>query len=284
VLTHRVILPWTTPSTVSKVVHYRGRTRSRRDPDSGERDPARVVALTDAVIAIAVTLLVLDIRAPEDTRHLLHGLAALWPSYLSYVITFMLIGQVWANHHVMFDHIRHADRLVLFLNTVLLMDIALLPFAARVLANSFRDGQGERTAVVVHGLAFELAAVLFNLIWWHARRDRRLLASTIDAAGVRAIARRFLLALAWIGVGTLLGALLPPLGVIVIAAFVVFYWLPISGEMGRARQNPAPVGGKPPGRHTGYPPGPGGPEEAGVDGDGPGRPARRYSNVGWPES
>src|SRR6185437_3611907 len=151
---------------------------------------------------------------------------------------------------------------------------------ARVLANSFRDGQGERTAVVVHGLAFELAAVLFNLIWWHARRDGRLLASTIDAAGVRAIARRFLLALAWIGVGTLLGALLPPLGVIVIAAFVVFYWLPISGEMGRARPNPAPVGaGKPPGRHTGYPVGPGGPEEAGVDGDGPGRPARRYSNV-----
>jgi len=253
-----------------------------------------VVALTDAVIAIAVTLLVLDIRAPQDTRHLLHGLAALWPSYLSYVITFMLIGQVWANHHVMFDHIRHADRLVLFLNTVLLMDIALLPFAARVLANSFRDGQGERTAVVVHGLAFELAAVLFNLIWWHARRDGRLLASTIDAAGVRAIARRFLLALAWIGVGTLLGALLPPLGVIVIAAFVVFYWLPISGEIGRARPRAAPAGaGEPPGRPAGHQPAPdgpsgssesSGPDEAGADGDGPGRPARRYSNVGWPES
>jgi uncharacterized membrane protein len=61
---------------------------------------------------------------------------------VSYVITFMLVGQVWANHHVLFDHIRHADRLVLFLNTVLLMDIALLPFAAAVLANTFRDGQG----------------------------------------------------------------------------------------------------------------------------------------------
>jgi hypothetical protein len=116
--------------------------RSRREPDPGERDPARVVAFSDAVIAIAVTLLVLEIRPPQDTRHLLHGLAALWPSYVSYVITFMLIGQVWANHHVMFDHIRHADRLVLFLNTVLLMDIAFLPFAAAVLAHSFRDGRG----------------------------------------------------------------------------------------------------------------------------------------------
>jgi hypothetical protein len=144
----------------------------------------------------------------------------------------MLIGQVWANHHVMFDHIRHADRLVLFLNTVLLMDIAFLPFAAAVLASSFRDGQGERTAVVLHGIAFELAAALFNVIWWHARHDHRLLASTIDPAGVRAISRRFQLALAWLGAGTLLGALLPTLGAGVIAAFIVYYWLPISGEIG----------------------------------------------------
>jgi hypothetical protein len=107
-----------------------------------ERDPVRLVFFSDAVFAIAVTLLVLEIRPPEDTRHLLHGLAALWPSYLSYAITFLLIGQVWANHHVMFDHIRSADRMVLFLNTLLLMDIAFLPFAAAVLADAFRTGHG----------------------------------------------------------------------------------------------------------------------------------------------
>ena len=83
---------------------------------------------------------------------------------------FMLIGQVWANHHVMFDHIRHADRLVLFLNAVLLMDIAFLPFAAAVLANSFRDGQGERIAVVLHLIAFGLAAALFSA--WFTQLER----------------------------------------------------------------------------------------------------------------
>jgi uncharacterized membrane protein len=72
---------------------------------------------------------------------MLHGLATLWPSYLSYVLTFMLIGQIWVNHHVMFDHIRSVDRVLLFLNTVLLMDIAFLPFAAAVLAQAFRAGQ-----------------------------------------------------------------------------------------------------------------------------------------------
>ncbi|MEV1334004.1 TMEM175 family protein [Micromonospora costi] len=205
-------------------------------PFGAERDPARVVAFSDAVIAIAVTLLVLEIR-PPDTGHLLHGLVTLWPSYLAYGITFLLIGQVWANHHVMFDHIRRADRMVLFLNTVLLMDIAFLPFAAAVLADAFRHGQGERVAVVLHGLTFEVAAVLFNLIWRHASRDRRLLVSTIDPAGVRAIGRRFRLALTWIATGTVLGALLPALGVVVIAAFIPYYWLPVRGE--NARRRPA---------------------------------------------
>jgi uncharacterized membrane protein len=201
-----------------------------------ERDPARVVSFSDAVIAIAVTLLVLEIRPPQDTRHLLSGLATLWPSYLAYIVTFMLIGQVWANHHVMFDHIRSVDRVVLFLNTVLLMDIAFLPFAASVLAQAFHNGQGQRTAVVLHGLAFELAAILFNAIWEYARRDRRLLAATIDTAGARAISRRFRLALVWIATGVLLGAWLPVLGVAVIAAFIPFYWLPIAGEVARAKR------------------------------------------------
>lgn len=205
-------------------------------PFGEERDPARVIAFSDAVIAIAITLLVLEIRPPHDSSHLLHGLAALWPSYLAYVVTFMLIGQVWANHHIMFDHVRTADRLMLFLNTVLLMDIAFLPFAASVLAEAFRDGHGQRTAVVLHGLAFELAAVLFNIIWWHARHGRRLLAPSIDAAGVAAISRRFQLALVWLGVGTLLGAFIPVLGVAVISAFVLYYWLPIAGEVGGGRR------------------------------------------------
>jgi uncharacterized membrane protein len=200
-----------------------------------ERNPERVVFFSDAVFAIAVTLLVLEIRPPQDTRHLLHGLAALWPSYLAYAITFLLIGQVWANHHVMFDHIRSADRMVLFLNTLLLMDIAFLPFAASVLADAFRTGHGQRTAVVFYGIVFEVAALLFNVIWDYARHDHRLLATTIDAGGASAISRRFRLALAWIATGTLLGALLPVLGIAVIAAFIPYYWLPIRGEIARAK-------------------------------------------------
>jgi TMEM175 potassium channel family protein len=84
-------------------------------------------------------------------------------------------------------------------------------------------------------MAFELAAILFNAIWDYARHDHRLLGTTIDSAGAGAISRRFRLALAWIGTGTLLGALLPVLGTAVIAAFIPYYWLPIRGEIASAK-------------------------------------------------
>jgi uncharacterized membrane protein len=202
-------------------------------PFGVERDPTRIAAFSDAVIAIAITLLVLEIRPPKDSADLLHGLAALWPSYLSYGLTFMLIGQIWANHHVMFDHIRSVDRTILFLNTVLLIDVAFLPFAAAVLAEAFRDGHGQRTAVVFHGITFTLAAIMFNAIWDYARR---LLGNTIDATGARAIARRFRLAVGWLAVGTLLGGVLPVAGMAVIGAFIAYYWLPISGEIAKAKR------------------------------------------------
>jgi hypothetical protein len=82
------------------------------------------------------------------------------------------------------------DRTVLFLNTLLPMDIAFLPFAAAVLSAAFQTGHGQPTAVVFHGATFLLAAILFNVIWGYARRDHRLLGTTIDPVGASAKPRR----------------------------------------------------------------------------------------------
>jgi TMEM175 potassium channel family protein len=204
------------------------------DPRSVSRDTMRLVAFSDGVFAITVTLLVLEIRPPTDDKNLLHGLVALWPSYLAYAVTFLFIGQVWANHHVMFDHIRAADRIVLLLNTVLLMVVAFLPFATSVLAGALHSGHGQRTAVGFYGIAFDVTALTFNAVWQYARRHG-LLSEALGSAGATAISRRFQLALAWLATGALLGALLPVLGVAVIVAFNAFYWLPIRGESPRPR-------------------------------------------------
>jgi uncharacterized membrane protein len=197
------------------------------------RDATRVVAFSDAVFAITITLLVLEIRRPVDYGNVLHGLAALWPSYLAYAVTFLFIGQVWANHHVMFDHIRGADRAVMFLNTLLLMIVAFLPFATSVLAGALRTGDGQRIAVVFYCIAFDVTALTFNAVWLYARHHR-LLSDALDAAGVTAISSRFQLALAWLATGALLGAVLPVLGLAIVVAFNAFYWLPIRGESSRS--------------------------------------------------
>jgi uncharacterized membrane protein len=204
------------------------------DARSVSRDTMRLVAFSDGVFAITITLLVLEIRPPTDDKNLPHGLVALWPSYLAYAVTFLFIGQVWANHHVMFDHIRAADRIVLLLNTVLLMVVAFLPFATSVIAGALRSGHGERTAVGLYGIAFAVTALTFNGVWQYACR-RRLLSEALSPAGATAISRRFQLALAWLATGALVGALLPVLGVAVIVAFNAFYWLPIRGESPRAQ-------------------------------------------------
>ncbi|SIM66025.1 TMEM175 family protein [Micromonospora cremea] len=199
------------------------------------RHPGRLVAFSDAVFAIAVTLLVLEIQPPEDFGHLLRGLGALWSSYLAYALSFLLIGQVWVNHHVMFDRVRHVDREVLFLNTLLLMVIAFLPFSTSLLAGALRAEQGLRTAVVVYGATLWTAAALFNIIWAHLRRAK-LLDPSLGPLGVRAIGRRFALALVWIGSGILVGAFVPIAGVAIIAGFLPAYYLPIRGEYGEGNK------------------------------------------------
>ena len=203
--------------------------KAGHDSPSVHRTPGRLVAFSDGVFAIAITLLILEIRPPTDYTNLLHGLATLWPSYLAYALTFLFIGQVWANHHVMFDHIRVADRVMLLLNTLLLMIVAFLPFATSVLAGALRSGHGLRTAVFFYGIAFDATALTFNVVWRYARRHQ-LLSKTLDAAGATAIGRRFQLALAWLTAGAGLGLLIPLAGVAVIAAFNAFYWLPVRGE------------------------------------------------------
>ena len=109
------------------------------------------------------------------------------------------------------------------------MVVAFLPFATSVLAEALRNGHGQRTAVVFYGITFGLIALTFNVVWQYACRHR-LLSEALDSAAATAISRRFQLALAWLATGAVLGALLPILGVAVIAAFNAFYWLPIRGE------------------------------------------------------
>lgn len=118
---------------------------------------------------------------------------------------------------------------MLLLNTLLLMVVAFLPFATSVLAEALHRGHGERTAAVFYGVAFAATALTFNAVWHYARRHD-LVSRGLGPGAAAAIARRFQLALVWLALGAALGLAAPVAGVVVIAAFNAFYWLPISGE------------------------------------------------------
>lgn len=199
----------------------------------------RIEAFSDGVFSIAITLLVLEIHPPDDTRHLAHDLGRLWPSYIAYVISFLLIGLIWANHHTMFDRIRSGDRVLLFLNTLLLMDVAFLPFSTSIVALSLRNGEGERTAVLLYGGSLVVGGIFFNAVWSWAWRGHRLLDPATSHAEARTMGRRFLIGPILYAVGMLLGLASPVAALCLFAALILMYWLPVTAFTRAGREQPS---------------------------------------------
>ena len=189
-------------------------------------ETARLEFFSDGVFAIAITLLVIEIRPPENMHDLGQKLVDLWPSYVAYALSFLLIGLVWANHHVMFDRIARADRMLVFLNALLLLDVAFVPFPAAVLARAFADGESEAIAVLVYGVVLTLGGVAFNAVWRYAAHHRRLLDDRTSDEEAARISRRFVVGPFAYTLATIVGVFVPAAGLALFAALIVFYWLP----------------------------------------------------------
>ena len=152
--------------------------------------PGRLEAFSDGVIAIAITLLSLEIRLPDDDA-LTSGLLSIWPSYVGFVLSFLLIGQVWLNHHAIFQKIRYVDQWVLVCNLLLLLDVAFLPFATTGLTRALKTGEDARLGAVFYGMVMVVGGLFFNGLWRAAIRKRRCLKPEVPDDVVRAMTRRF---------------------------------------------------------------------------------------------
>jgi uncharacterized membrane protein len=162
----------------------------------GMSETVRVEAFSDGVFAIAITLLVLDIKVPppDVTDHgtrLLPALLRLWPSLLGYLISFVTVGIMWANHHSIFVYIRRTDRYFLLINVLFLMFIALLPFPTALLAEYLPEPNGRRLVVATFSAFFVVIALAYNAVWWYGVQGGRLLDPHADQVAVRTISHRF---------------------------------------------------------------------------------------------
>jgi TMEM175 potassium channel family protein len=140
----------------------------------------RLLFFSDAVFAIAITILVLDIRLPAGEEahtdaELLAQLLGNWHKYLAYIISFLVIGSFWISHHQKFRFIRRYDRNLLMLNLLLLMAIAFLPFPTSVISE-----YGFRAATIFYALTIIVSGLLSVALWWYATRHNRLIDPQLD--------------------------------------------------------------------------------------------------------
>jgi uncharacterized membrane protein len=160
------------------------------------RDTVRLEALSDGVIAIAITLLILEIRVPAvdeaSPQEAWAALRALWPQYLGYVISFTTIGIFWANHHLIFRFIARTNHYLILANLFLLFGIATIPFPTALMADTLGH-PAERVGVTVYSGWFVVCAVAFNVLWLYAVRADGLLEPDADPAAIATVTRRFLL-------------------------------------------------------------------------------------------
>ena len=164
-----------------------GGARSCRDAgDEGGLSLERIVFFSDAVIAIAITLLAIEIRLP-DLGHeasgaaLLEALRALWPRYLSFVISFLVIGSYWWVHHRAFRAVRRYDEALIWLNLAFLLCVVFLPFASSVLGEHGNDP----VAATFYALCVAATGLVETALWAYASRGHRLLDAAVPSRAIR---------------------------------------------------------------------------------------------------
>jgi uncharacterized membrane protein len=169
----------TIPSQQAKPEHERTR---------GHWETGRTEAFSDGVFAIAITLLVLDIRVPAtEFDNLWRRIVHEWPAYLGYATSFLTIGGIWLAHHGIFRRLRYANNRVMRINLLLLMAVSFLPFPTRLVAEAIRSDSAERAAVIFYGLNLLVISTLFGALWGTIARDRELLKPEVGEAEVTAI-------------------------------------------------------------------------------------------------
>jgi uncharacterized membrane protein len=172
-----------------------------------ETETNRIEAFSDGVFAIAITLLILEIKVPSPEQgRLAAALLRQWPSYLAFFLSFAYIGIMWMNHHRMFTHIRRSNDTLLLLNLLLLLGVTAVPYPTAVLASTLGTGE-QKTAAIFYNGVYVVIAIFFNVLWRYAVSHHLLDKEALASAAM--ISRQYsfgpivyllCLALAWVDV------------------------------------------------------------------------------------
>ena len=202
--------------------------RRRQSVSGAGISTRRLEAFSDGVFAIAITLLVLTIAVPELTPEalnrgeLLQRLIELWPKFLSFFISFGIIGIFWVGHSIMFHYIKRTNRMLLWINTALLMTVSFIPFPAALLGQYARS----QVAVVAYGATLVLAGLAFVVTWLYASSGHRLIDPKLDPATIRLGTTAVFIAPIVYGIATLLSFVHPGISLTIYVLTPLLYIIP----------------------------------------------------------
>jgi uncharacterized membrane protein len=196
----------------------------------------RLEAFSDAVIAVAITLLVLNIDVPPPgSGSLGHELLKQWPTYSAYITSFITIGIIWINHHAMISRLGRADHTILMLNLLLLLSIGVLPFGTNLIATYLREGHGQHLAAAIYAGLLLVMSIAFSTLNRHILFAKaHMLVAPIEAERRRQILSRGIAGLIPYAIAVAVAPISAYLTVIICGAVAVFYALPIAsgGNLG----------------------------------------------------
>ena len=160
-----------------------------------EKETGRLEAFSDGVLAVAITLLVLNLKLPPDPLKdpdLWKMLSGQWSTLLAFVASFATIGIMWINHHRLFNYIRHTDTVLFLLNLLLLLVIVFIPFPTALVAQQYAAHPDQHAAAAIYSGTSIILAICYNLLWRYASHHNRLLGKNVDTRAVAAISQQYL--------------------------------------------------------------------------------------------
>ena len=153
---------------------------------TNEKETTRVEAFSDGVFAIAITLLILEIKVPKIDIHMTNSqlftsLLNLWPSYFAFLLSFAAVLIMWINHHGFFKYLKTINSKFLYANGFLLLMVTFIPFPTAVLAEHINSPAANVSAAFYCG-AMVLVSVAYNVLWFTTAYKRALVKDEISDA------------------------------------------------------------------------------------------------------
>ncbi|AZB32212.1 MULTISPECIES: TMEM175 family protein [Chryseobacterium] len=199
-----------------------------------EKETLRIEGFSDGVFAIAVTLLVLDLHFPEENsiqngNDLLVFLKNQWPAFLAFILSFFSIFIMWVNHHKIFKQIYSRNSAIMFANGLILFLVSAVSYPTALLARYF-DGEASSVVVALYTGIFVLINLAYNLLWFLATRNKKLLRPGITDAAIKKIHNNYLYGLPIYVIALILSFWIPAVSLMIILGLWIF-WALSSGKI-----------------------------------------------------